>query len=299
MKPDPTIQQVIDRGLEAFMTDPAMALKVHNYQTRTLYETEFSMFEDVPDDELLATAKAHLDRFAFVGLTERFDDAVQLLYYTFAWLPRDIFADIRAKVTPNRPAVADIPADLYELIVSHNQLDMALYEHATGIFERRYQYMVRDLLGMHFKEHNVVNRQTRVFLRFDDVENNAFGNGWYYAEQDFRWSGPEPTADLFFSLAADRPLALTLTIHRTLVDEQLATLTVSVNNTEIATRRTRDGDRFIFRADVPAQILQRNAATTHVKLSVDRTLSPVNSTDRRLLGMAFISIELAPSTEAQ
>jgi hypothetical protein len=35
----------------------------------------------------LAEAKRRLDRFAFVGLTERFPESVMLLAYTFDWQP--------------------------------------------------------------------------------------------------------------------------------------------------------------------------------------------------------------------
>ncbi|NJP06719.1 MAG: hypothetical protein HC837_14425 [Chloroflexaceae bacterium] len=98
------------------------------------------------DTSVVAIAKAHLDGCAFVGLTERFDDSLRLLCYTFGWSPIEHYvsqnvtpAELRPEITPAQEA----------LILKRNALDLELYTYAQQLFTRRLQQMEAEqaLLG--------------------------------------------------------------------------------------------------------------------------------------------------------
>jgi hypothetical protein len=117
-----TLAQYVESGI---------ALEMDNSQTRAL-----SGDLDTPygacTDEMLERAKRHLDvHFSWVGLTERFDESILLLRHAFGW--KDV-RYVSVKVARRR---ADIAPDDRTLLERQNRLDLALYDHARAIVERR------------------------------------------------------------------------------------------------------------------------------------------------------------------
>ncbi len=76
-------------------------------------------------------AKAHLDEFAFVGITERFDESMALLRRTFGL---GVAAYEDRHVNANRPAADETPQGQRALIIEHNEMDAALYRHGLELF---------------------------------------------------------------------------------------------------------------------------------------------------------------------
>lgn len=97
----------------------------------------------ISDGALLELAKRHLEEFAFVGLTERFSDSVQLLTYTFGWPPVLDPPDRRPLREPG-PETRYQPAVLAR-IRALTAVDAALYDHARTLFEQRVTAMADDL----------------------------------------------------------------------------------------------------------------------------------------------------------
>lgn len=101
---------------------------VSNGQTRMIA----GLLYDIPfgqcGPDVLETAKLHLDeRFAFVGLTEQFDESLLFMHALFGW--RTLFyADRNA--TPNGVSKQPLTATARQAILEVNQLDMALYTFA-------------------------------------------------------------------------------------------------------------------------------------------------------------------------
>ncbi|MGI9627068.1 MAG: sulfotransferase family 2 domain-containing protein [Longimicrobiales bacterium] len=90
--------------------------------------------KDVPygacTPDMLQMAQDNLDRFAVVGVTERFDEVVGVLSERFGWkLPR--YED--RNVTAGRPKVEDLPSRTQELLQESSKLDLELYR---GVLER-------------------------------------------------------------------------------------------------------------------------------------------------------------------
>lgn len=77
-------------------------------------------------------AMLHLERFAFTGLMERFDESVLLLARRFGW--RNVFY-ARVNTNRRRPTYADTPARLRAAIEERSADDMALYRFAAERFE--------------------------------------------------------------------------------------------------------------------------------------------------------------------
>ena len=86
--------------------------------------------------ELLATAKAHLDEFLLVGLTERFDESLMLFRRGLGWTLGDVYYLPRL-VNPERPPRSALSDEAIEAIKDMNRLDLELYQHAVALFEAR------------------------------------------------------------------------------------------------------------------------------------------------------------------
>lgn len=96
--------------------------------------------DDVPFREttrqMLDEAKRIVEeRIAFLGITERYAEAIRLFAEQLGW--QEPLEVERLNPSPNRVAAADIPAATREVILEHNALDTELYAFAVGVFERR------------------------------------------------------------------------------------------------------------------------------------------------------------------
>ena len=104
-------------------------------QTRMLCGV-VSPYEPLPDDAL-DRAKANLDRFAFVGTTERFDELLTLMNRELGWAPT---AYRRAR-SNERPARTDGER---QLATAHNRLDAELHAYAAGLLPEQDASVVRE-----------------------------------------------------------------------------------------------------------------------------------------------------------
>jgi hypothetical protein len=118
-------------SLEEFVTS-GLSLETDNSQTRAIAGDVTTPFGGC-DDAMLATATAHLEeRFAVVGLTERFDESLLLMGRAFGWTRLSYVA---ANVAPAAEKAAP-SAEAVELIRTTNRLDVELYGWATERLER-------------------------------------------------------------------------------------------------------------------------------------------------------------------
>jgi hypothetical protein len=91
----------------------------------------------------LTKAIQRLNRFAFVGLTERFRESLALLAYTFGWGP--IREMPMRNVTEKRIRQDQLADQTIARIRELNEMDLALYAHAQELFDERYRAMIADL----------------------------------------------------------------------------------------------------------------------------------------------------------
>ncbi|OQA34719.1 MAG: Macrocin O-methyltransferase [Betaproteobacteria bacterium ADurb.Bin341] len=107
---------------------------VENHQTYVLgadWRTPRSQIKP----SLLEEAIQHLQSIQFVGLTERYDESVRLI---FSDIELDDVPPIeRLNFTPQRPAINDISMEVRSLIEEKNQFDIRLYEEARRLFDEQ------------------------------------------------------------------------------------------------------------------------------------------------------------------
>jgi hypothetical protein len=81
----------------------------------------------------LEMAKNNLKNyFSVVGITERFDESLKVFQKKLGW---KINGYSKENVTPNKPALAEIPAEIIEIIKSKNEKDLELYQFANQLLD--------------------------------------------------------------------------------------------------------------------------------------------------------------------
>jgi hypothetical protein len=126
-------ESLTTRQIEDFLMETRRA-EFDNDQTRRIAGAEPPIGECTP--ELLATAKAHLDDFPVVGLTERFDETIVLLGRSLNWTLGDVYYPARL-VNPERPPSSMLSGEVLAAIRERERYDVELYEHASRLFEER------------------------------------------------------------------------------------------------------------------------------------------------------------------
>jgi len=87
--------------------------------------------------EIMDRALHHLDHyFSVVGLSERFEESLALMKLRFGWQLKSYSA---FNVTRSRPKRQDLPQATLDLIAERNRFDVALYQHATKLFDEAVQ----------------------------------------------------------------------------------------------------------------------------------------------------------------
>jgi hypothetical protein len=82
---------------------------------------------------VLERATDHLNNyFSVVGLSERFEESLALMKLRFGWQLKSYSS---FNVTRARPKKEDLPRATLDLIAEKNRFDVALYQHATRLFE--------------------------------------------------------------------------------------------------------------------------------------------------------------------
>lgn len=113
---------------------------LENLQTRLL-SSRASPFDELPR-KALDEAKANLERFAFVGVADRFDESIVLLGRA---LDLGIAPYQNRHVNSNRPTIDEISDEQRSLIEDRNRLDLELYAFATQLFENAVEAGGKDL----------------------------------------------------------------------------------------------------------------------------------------------------------
>lgn len=85
----------------------------------------------------VASAKRNLESCAAFGLTERFDESVGVFARKLGWPAAAVGKGWESRnVSVGRPSVADLDPSVVSLLKRQCAADLALYDHAAGLFER-------------------------------------------------------------------------------------------------------------------------------------------------------------------
>lgn len=312
-------RRVMDEGLEAFVMneDPDVQLAISNTQTLMLAAGDPRVMPDKIGKEMLDKAKAHLENYAYFGLTERMQHSLSLLSYTFGWRP---FRSLEVNTTPNRSAVSDLPSRLVELIIEKNHLDMELYVHACELLEQRYAQMLDDLnarfpvrrqpLDVQQQLHDQLEKNYEQCFRENPanaVTSNfskslgsfPVGEGWWQwiNKRSYRWSGPGTVSTLDIPVSTDKPVTVTFEIMRWISAGVLRSLRLKANGREVPRilGAKANGEKFMM-AHLSPDDLQSDRPFVRLELAVDRTISyrsfnPTVFLDEKV-GVAIRSIDI-------
>lgn len=128
---------------------------VNNNHTRFLCTTEAVTKDGQCSTEMLESAKKNIqERFAVVGLMERYDETLLLLKRNLGW-KTPLY--IKSNVTKNRPVKETISKDTIEMIERYNELDIELYRYGRERFEEQLNQSPY-LSGMEMKQFQLLNR---------------------------------------------------------------------------------------------------------------------------------------------
>lgn len=144
-KHHPNHREVVEGGidLETFVRSPEFRDRssADNHQTLMVvggYDDHLSinkMARDYSPAAWLEIAKQRLEQFAFFGLTERFDESMELMARTLGWPAVARAPRLNAAPRPTRSeSVSDRALAAIE---KSSGLDLALYRHAETLFAER------------------------------------------------------------------------------------------------------------------------------------------------------------------
>jgi Sulfotransferase family len=308
--------------------DPMIKAKLCNRQMHQLtsYAADTS---NLSERDLLQLAKQNLEKFSFVGLTERFQDSVLLMSYRFGWYPNNSYQSLR--VAQDRAHQDGLDQKIIDMILECNQLDSELYEYAQTLFDTRFSAMLQELKQQYsLTEHTDLSQPSTLLdilekdyerrcraLQIEPVEVLNFdfcqpirGVGWHRRNgsfnglkskgSTFRWTGPGTESTLDFCLSTEIDLAIRIYIVNAST-AALDSFKLKVNNHPTALEPIiRRGKSVIFEGTIPRAALINDKCFTRLTFNVDRTV-PLqdihsNSSDKRLVGVAIQSIQIFPAT---
>jgi hypothetical protein len=342
------MREATQGGIIGFVqhSDPEVMNRTVNGQVRQLAAYDRGKRE-LSDEELLEQAKQNLEQCAVVGLTERFQDSVFLLAYTFGWYPYTDYQSLRVAKRKSRKDSLD--AKTLAAIEQANQLDLALYEYGQTLFEQRFRTMLSaleqtygaptqgtlpepaalsELLERHYEqryERSYAASQPQVSapipgeppppLPQESALHFSFrqpipGTGWHRrngrfngiltkGSDTFCWSGPTPTSTLDFPLKPDQDLTIRVRIVSAAAPDILTSLQLQVNQHPVPLAPLlQRGNITVVHGTIPKSALETSLPFTRLVFLVNRTL-PFNvfspgQTDKRLIGLAFHSLQLFP-----
>ncbi|MCB0207983.1 MAG: sulfotransferase family 2 domain-containing protein [Anaerolineae bacterium] len=291
----------------------------HNSIIPFLLEQELN----IEPDHLLTIAKQRLLSTTFFGLTERFQDSMFLLSFTFG-LPLQV-AYKKLNVAPSRPRQRDLQPETIQQIRAENQLDLQLYTYAQQLFQNRYETMQHDLLARYgqpehahltlpLSQHTLVDLLEKHYLwryrrRTNPTQNINYrfdqaipGRGWHLPEYHpkfgpYRWSGPQRYSTVDFVLDDNADLYITLSIAAAVSQEVLESLKLLVNEQPIGlAMEQKDDSSYNFRGVIPKAVISRHPVCRLV-FEVAKTIAPsqldaAHDDDRRL-GVAVCGLKIS------
>ncbi len=344
-------EQLQKTSLARFVYDPPEALvaEAKNWQNKQARMLAFELETDgnVPLKETDAfcrtrtcilpapkfeQARDRLDQFSFFGITERFQDSLFLMAYTFGWPPMFEYETVNDSPSGGRPYQEQMPADLLEEIRNLNRTDLELYRHGQQLFETRHQQMCHELLERYGRREHAhlklplqqdvlielldthyqqcfVERHSAVPAVRIEVDQKISGRNWQVLERDssnvgFRWSGPGRCSTIDLPIAAASAVRLRFSVVFAITAEVLTSLAVKVNDQPIQIeRRIAEDGATICKGYVSQAVLAGSPGCARLTFQVEKTVMPheINpaSQDKRRLGIALSWVEVEPVCREQ
>lgn len=310
---------VRDWTFEQYVTSPIGMSELANFQVRHLaldrVQEDYwdhselrdrdhdALMVKYSDPRLVDRAIERADRFAVVGIQERFDETLRLTAHTLGWPPRS--APPRLNPRRTQRDEGDLTERAREQLHRITALDRALYDRAAARFDERVKGLDTGAVERRYAEAWAAReRVSRVRFGFDKA---ILGEGWHVrsARADgpvTRWTGPAPHATMDLALAAGRDLRIVFNAGVWVADLR-PTLRLSVNGEPVPLTfsQLKYGDlgQGTFSGVIPRSVLVRNAGFTRLRFEVERTTRPSDldpkNPDQRPVGIHFRWLEIDPA----
>lgn len=251
------------------------------------------------DDDRLTRAKAFLSSCRWFGLQEEFDRSMQLLCFMMQWPP--IGPSQRLNVFNQKATLSD---DEISTLMQINKQDIAFYEFARGLFEKKYTNMTRvlekkysnpdlstdELIDLNYQDNHVSKLKSFIKYGFDEV---LLGSQWHRRElmqpenEYFRWTGPKSVSTIDFWLKP-KSYEIKIRIINAVSVEMLNELEIKLNGKTIEWHTEDKGIVRVLNLNCNTGLIQTNGLarlkinTTSVKSHAEA----FESDDQRLVGIA-------------
>ncbi|EIJ43412.1 nucleoside-diphosphate-sugar epimerase [Beggiatoa alba B18LD] len=131
--PDTPYHTMIQQGMSLYaFLEKQITFETNNHMTRTIVGYQEMGFLDNPHVLNLAIKRLH-NRFGFVGLSDRFEESIQILKEKLGW-----HSTILPILNTDETGIAQqIDAKTRQLIEKHNRLDKLLYDYVKRHFPHK------------------------------------------------------------------------------------------------------------------------------------------------------------------
>ena len=265
------------------------------------------------DDAIrLQLAKQFLADALWFGILERFDDSVRLLCYKMAWPP--LRKSQKLNINKIKPVITD---EARKTALSHNQLDIKLYDHAVTQFDLAYTEMlselganqntapeaVDDLIDQHYQANYTQRHQMSLAESIEyDFSEVLLGGQWHRREWNalnksyFRWTGPGNTSFLdFWMLPQD--YRIKVIVVDAISSELLDGVQVHINDQAVEVEQSGSGKSRELLINCPAALIDANGLL-RLQFKTQELQSHTayfSSDDHRLVGFAVGGVQIKPA----
>ena len=327
-------KEIRERGLDllGYLRDPSLSVEIRNTQTRQLShiadrnlliellegaksQRSFAMAWRKststlpPEDEMLDLALERLESFVLVGLSERLEEALQLLAWLFHDRPPVQLQSLN--VNAERTPLDDLAPAVIDALHEATALDQMLYARAEQIFDLQYDRLISSLLEEHYQQSYPLRGDEPALLAVDFSAPLA-GRGWHQREilpgkGVIRWTGPGTVAELDVPLAPNAAYSFCFYIEDWASEEMLASLSVRIHGKPVTLVLKPLGNEktvlcsgcFAPREDGPDLPFVRVTLETAQPLPQLVEGNGIDHNQNRRVGLAFSRFEFTPERAVQ
>jgi hypothetical protein len=124
--------------------------QINNFQTHHFLQLEWDGSNKLTDIEKFNFAKNALYRYDLVGVYNQLTDFVDLLCYECGWPPVKEIPYVN--VTSKRPKISEVDPKIIRRLEELNQLDIALYDYATQLFNEKKRQVLHECIERRHRE---------------------------------------------------------------------------------------------------------------------------------------------------
>ena len=134
-----------------FNDHPQISEIIENFQTRHYLQMEWNGSDQLTaDNQLKFAKKTLLLHYNLVGVFHQLPEFVDILCYECGWPPVEEIP--RVNVTSKRQKLSEVDPKIIRRLEELNQLDIALYEYATQLFNEKKRQILHECIERRHQE---------------------------------------------------------------------------------------------------------------------------------------------------